>query len=76
MSTKETIWQNWTNESAEAVHSVGYDELLEGVIDLWDTDFMLDEQGERYSGYENRTPQDVAEQIWDEVEQEVNTDGN
>ena len=35
MATKETIWQNWTNESAEAVHSVGYDELLEGVIDLW-----------------------------------------
>ena len=75
MATKETIWQNWTNESAEAVHSVGYDELLEGVIYLWDT-FTLDERGERYSDYENRTPQDVAEQIWDEVKQEEKANGN
>jgi len=49
---------------------MGRDALLDGVLDLWDT-FTLDERGERDPNYENRTPLDVAEQIWDEVEGET-----
>jgi hypothetical protein len=64
------IWNDWTNEDAETVHKMGRDALLDGVLDLWDT-FTLDERGERDPNYENRTPLDVAEQIWDEVEGET-----
>ena len=64
MATKETIWQNWTDESAETVHQMGYCQILQQVITLWDlypADFR----------YENRTSEDVAKQIWDEIEKEI-----
>jgi hypothetical protein len=61
------IWHEWTNETAETVQQRGSDRLLEDVIDLWNS-FTLDEHGNRYTKYVNRTPLEIAEQIWDEVE--------
>jgi hypothetical protein len=64
MATKETIWQKWTDESAETVHQMGYCQILQQVIALWDL-YPMDFR------YENRTSEDVAKQIWDEIEKEI-----
>jgi hypothetical protein len=61
------ILHEWTDESAETVQQRGSDRLLEDVINLWNR-FTLDEHGNRYTKYVNRTPLEIAEQIWDEVE--------
>jgi hypothetical protein len=63
-----TIWQNWTNEPAETVYKTGYEGILKDVIDLWDVFTFCDSCGSQYTEYTNRTPQNVAEQILEEVE--------
>lgn len=65
-----TIWDKWTNESAKTVYEMGYDEILESVIGLWN-DFTTDETGKTYVEYIGRTPQNTAKQIMDEVQKEV-----
>ena len=65
-----TIWNQWTNESAENIHNEGFDQLSANVQDLWAT-FTVDERGARYPEYENRTPHAVAVQMWDEICEEI-----
>ena len=65
-----TIWHEWTTASAETVARMTYEEILEGIIDLW-KDFAMDSEGELYPEYINRTPKDVSEQIFNEVKKET-----
>jgi len=61
-----TIWQNWTDESASELVALGFEKILSQVTELWE-EFTIDGNGERYTEYKNRTPQDVAKQIWGEI---------
>ena len=64
------IWDQWTNESAQTIQKMTYDELLKQFVGLWN-DFTVDETGKTYEEYINRTPQDVTKQIMDEVEETI-----